>query len=82
MQPVFDAPMRADDCVEALGRQRRAEQIIGGIEGCFARGCADAFDLANSGQALAAGAVERAAQNLAVDRHNTLALLGETGLKR
>src|SRR5208337_4123709 len=28
---------------------------------------------------LAAGAVERAAQNLAVDRHNPSALLGETG---
>ena len=28
---------------------------------------------------LAAGAVERAAQNLAVDRHNPFALLGETG---
>ena len=51
MQPIFDATMRANDLVEASGRQRRAEQIIGGLERCCAGGFADAFDLADSGQA-------------------------------
>ena len=32
VQAMFDAPMRADDFVEAFGRQRRAEQIIGGLD--------------------------------------------------
>jgi len=43
--------MRANDLVEAFGRQRRAEQIIGGFGGCLAGGFANAFDLANGGQA-------------------------------
>src|SRR5208337_2610319 len=49
--PIFDAPMRANDFVEAFGRQRRAEQIIGGLERCLAGGFAEALDLADSGQA-------------------------------
>jgi len=51
VQAIFDAPMRADDFVEAFGRQGRAEQIIGGLERCFAGGFADALDLADSRQA-------------------------------
>ena len=51
VQPIFDAPMRANDFVEAFGRQRRAEQIIGGLGCCFAGDFADALDLADSGQA-------------------------------
>ena len=51
VQPIFDAPMRANDFVEAFGRQRRAEQIIGGLGRCFAGGFAEALDLADSGQA-------------------------------
>jgi hypothetical protein len=31
MQAVFDAPMRADNLVEALGGERRAEEIVGGL---------------------------------------------------
>ena len=42
--------MRANDLVEAFGRQWRAEQIIGGLGGCLAGGVANAFDLADGGQ--------------------------------
>jgi hypothetical protein len=46
VQPIFDAPMRANDLVEAFGRQDGAEQIIGGLGCCLAGDFADALDLA------------------------------------
>jgi hypothetical protein len=51
VQPIFDALMRANDLVEAFGRQSCAEKIIGGFGRCLAGGFADALDLADSGQA-------------------------------
>ncbi len=51
VQAVFDAPMGADDFVEAFGRQWRAEQIVGGFGRRLAGGFAEALDLADSGQA-------------------------------
>ncbi len=51
VQPIFDTPMRANDLVEAFGRQDGAEQIIGGLGCCLAGDFADALDLADSGQA-------------------------------
>ena len=50
MQPVFDAPVGSDDLVEAFGRQRRAQQIIGDLYRCFSCRFADALDLADGRQ--------------------------------
>ena len=36
VQPIFDAPMRANNLVEAFGRQSGAEQVIGGLGRCLA----------------------------------------------
>src|SRR5271166_2530824 len=47
----FSTPQCERTTSEAFGRQRRAEQIIGGLGCCLAGGFAEALDLADSGQA-------------------------------
>ena len=51
VQPVFHAPMLAGHVVEALGGQRRGEQIIGRLGGGLGCGFADAGDLTDGGEA-------------------------------
>jgi len=50
VQPILHAPALADDLVERLGRQRRAEQEIRGFGGGFVRGFPHPFHLADGRQ--------------------------------
>ena len=51
VQGVLDRPMRAGDMAEPLGRQRRAEQVVGGLGGHLGTGFAGSDHLADSVQA-------------------------------
>ena len=45
MEAVFDAPMAAGDVAEALGGERRAEQVVGGLGGELGTDLTAALDL-------------------------------------
>ena len=51
MQGVLDRPVRAGDMAEPLGRQRRAEQVIGRLGGHLGSGLPGSDHLANGGEA-------------------------------
>lgn len=51
VQLIFDAPVRSDDRIQPVRRERRAEQVVGHFGGGFGRGFAHALDLADCLQA-------------------------------
>lgn len=51
MEPVLDTPVRADDHVQAIGRQGAAEPIVGRFDRGFRLGFATTNDLADGFQA-------------------------------
>src|SRR4051794_20774218 len=51
VQAVFDRPVRAGDMAEALGRQRRAEQVVGRLGGHLGAGLPGSDHLADGVQA-------------------------------
>ena len=51
MQAVFDAPMAACDLAEAIGGERRTEQVVSGLGGDSGADLTAAPDFANGCQA-------------------------------
>ena len=51
VQGVLDRPVRAGDMAETLGRQRRAEQVVGRLGGHLGAGLTGSDHLADGGEA-------------------------------